>query len=202
VLLAALLDGIVLKNLAIIERAQAGPLDRLDVHEHVWCCRTDSALRPDKSVSLIGVEPLHSASHHIAFTPGSSDRTILSRLIVRQIGGSEISTTLIFILLSTHGTLRWSPRRSLPPRPAAFPAECGGALSFGELAKGGSAGASAVSGRLLSRAHSPAAVQAEPATQATPTAFPALEWSGCLVQAQRSKANLLFRRRRGKRCFP
>ena len=58
--LAAVLNDLVLNILAFIERAQPGPLDRGDVHEHILA----AALRLDKAVTLGRVEPLHRACSH------------------------------------------------------------------------------------------------------------------------------------------
>ena len=58
--LAAIGDNFILNVLAFVERAQPGPLDRGDVHEHILA----AALRLDKAVTFGRVEPLHSACSH------------------------------------------------------------------------------------------------------------------------------------------
>ena len=57
---AAIGNDLILNVLAFIERAQPGPLNRGDVHEHILA----AALRLDKAVTLGRVEPLHSACSH------------------------------------------------------------------------------------------------------------------------------------------
>src|SRR4029077_6801911 len=53
--LAAIAHDLVFDLLAFIERAEPGPLDGRNVHEHVLT----TTLRLDKAVALGGIEPLH-----------------------------------------------------------------------------------------------------------------------------------------------
>src|SRR6516165_933120 len=59
-LLAAVADQFIVEHLALVERAQAGPLDRRDVDEHV----SAAVLRLNEPIALRRVEPFHGASSH------------------------------------------------------------------------------------------------------------------------------------------
>src|ERR1700722_20334153 len=58
--LAAVADNLVLDLLAFIERAEAGPLHRRDMDEHIL----PAALRLDEPVALGRIEPLHCSGRH------------------------------------------------------------------------------------------------------------------------------------------
>src|ERR1700747_703722 len=59
-LLAAVADHFVFDRLALVERTQAGPLDRGDMDEHV----SAAVLRLNEPITLRRVEPFHCASSH------------------------------------------------------------------------------------------------------------------------------------------
>ena len=53
-------DFLVLDNLTLIETAEAGSLDSRDMDEHVF----SAALRLNKSVTFLSIEPLHRTARH------------------------------------------------------------------------------------------------------------------------------------------
>src|SRR5262249_367958 len=60
-LLAAVADNLVIDDLTLVERSQAGALHRGDMDEHV----SAAALRLNETIALRRVEPFHSAGSHL-----------------------------------------------------------------------------------------------------------------------------------------
>src|SRR5262249_40090603 len=60
-LLAAVADHFIFEHLTLVERAQAGALDRGDMDEHV----SAAALRLNESIAFRRVEPFHGAGSHL-----------------------------------------------------------------------------------------------------------------------------------------
>jgi hypothetical protein len=56
-------DDLILKLLPLIEGAQAGPLDRTDVNEHILA----AVVRLNEAKALLAVEPLYRARTHEKF---------------------------------------------------------------------------------------------------------------------------------------
>jgi hypothetical protein len=58
--LALVWDFFVLNDLALVQRAQTGLLDRRDMDKDIFA----AALRLNKPIALLGIEPLHRAARH------------------------------------------------------------------------------------------------------------------------------------------
>src|SRR5262245_55813831 len=71
--LTAIVDHLVFHLLTFAQRAQSGPLDRGNVHEHVFATATPGRL--DEAIPLRRIEPLHSACRHVT-SPGYDPATV------------------------------------------------------------------------------------------------------------------------------
>jgi len=58
---ALIRDFLVLDRLTLIQAAEAGSLDRRDMNEYILA----AALRRDKPISLLRIEPLYGALSHV-----------------------------------------------------------------------------------------------------------------------------------------